>query len=99
MEALRKVDRYGITRRGEQYQGWLALPESGGLQSDEEAARTLAKFGQTDFSYVDVLNDAGIAKRVYRAACQLTHGDHGGKSEDFGAVQTAWERLKMRHGL
>lgn len=25
MEALRKVDRYGISRRGEQYTGWLQL--------------------------------------------------------------------------
>lgn len=26
LEALRAVDRYGVTRRGEQYQGWTALP-------------------------------------------------------------------------
>lgn len=26
LEALRKVDRYGIGRRGEQYQGWKQLP-------------------------------------------------------------------------
>jgi hypothetical protein len=26
LEALRKMDRYGITRRGEQYTGWKALP-------------------------------------------------------------------------
>lgn len=26
LEALRKVDRYGITERGEQYAGWKALP-------------------------------------------------------------------------
>lgn len=26
LEALRKVDRYGITKRGEQYAGWKALP-------------------------------------------------------------------------
>ena len=26
LEALRKVERYGITRRGEQYAGWKALP-------------------------------------------------------------------------
>lgn len=28
LEALRKVDRYGITKRGEQYAGWKALPSS-----------------------------------------------------------------------
>lgn len=26
LEALRKVDRYGVTKRGEQYAGWKALP-------------------------------------------------------------------------
>jgi len=26
LEALRKVDRYGVTKRGEQYRGWKALP-------------------------------------------------------------------------
>lgn len=26
LEALRAVDRYGVTRRGEQYRGWSALP-------------------------------------------------------------------------
>jgi hypothetical protein len=30
LEALRKVDRYGITRRGEQYAGWRALPPGDG---------------------------------------------------------------------
>jgi hypothetical protein len=30
LEALRKVDRYGMTRRGEQYAGWKALPAGDG---------------------------------------------------------------------
>jgi hypothetical protein len=30
LEALRKVDRYGIGGRGEQYQGWKALPAGDG---------------------------------------------------------------------
>lgn len=33
LEALRAVDRYGITRRGEQYAGWKQL-ESGGPSAD-----------------------------------------------------------------
>lgn len=28
LEALRKVDRYGVTKRGEQYTGWKAIPAS-----------------------------------------------------------------------
>jgi len=30
LEALRKVDRYGITKRGEQYAGWKQLPAGSG---------------------------------------------------------------------
>lgn len=30
LEALRAVDRYGVTKRGEQYTGWKALPASSG---------------------------------------------------------------------
>lgn len=30
LEALRKVDRYGVTSRGEQYAGWKALPAGDG---------------------------------------------------------------------
>jgi hypothetical protein len=29
LEALRAVDRYGVTKRGEQYAGWKALPAGG----------------------------------------------------------------------
>jgi hypothetical protein len=35
LESLRAVDRYGATRRGEQYQGWQALPVQAGLTVQE----------------------------------------------------------------
>lgn len=99
MEALRKVDRYGITRRGEQYKGWLALPESGGLQSDAEAAETLSRFAGVGTA-ASILESAQVAKSAYRVACANTHPDKNpDRALDFGAVQTAWNRIKMRHGL
>jgi hypothetical protein len=39
LEALRKVDRYGITQRGQQYAGWKALPSGSG--PDAARGRTL----------------------------------------------------------
>ena len=39
LEALRKVDRYGVTSRGEQYAGWKALPA--GSSPDVERGRDL----------------------------------------------------------
>jgi hypothetical protein len=38
LESLRRVERYGIGRRGEQYQGWKALPSGDG---DAELGREL----------------------------------------------------------
>lgn len=37
LEALRKVDRYGMTSRGEQYAGWKALPSGDDSQRDRGA--------------------------------------------------------------
>lgn len=37
LEALRKVDRYGMTTRGEQYAGWKALPSGEGVLCDRGA--------------------------------------------------------------
>lgn len=34
LEALRKVDRYGMTSRGEQYAGWKALPAGDGPSAE-----------------------------------------------------------------
>lgn len=46
MEALRKVDRYGVSKRGEQYVGWKAIAQtSGGFQSREQAERWIAEHG------------------------------------------------------
>lgn len=37
LEHLRAVERYGITRRGEQYTGWAGLPEGGTTRAQAEA--------------------------------------------------------------
>jgi hypothetical protein len=41
MEALRKVDRYGITKRGEQYRGFKAIGDGRQPGLDLQAARAL----------------------------------------------------------
>jgi hypothetical protein len=40
LEALRAVDRHGVTKRGEQYAGWKALP-SGSMDGDADRGRAL----------------------------------------------------------
>lgn len=81
MEALRKVDRYGITRRGEQYAGFRALPSGGetGPMTQDQAKEFLR------------LHGAGhtTVEAQYRAAAKRLHPDKGGGTEDFQNLQQA----------
>ncbi len=45
LEALRAVDRHGITRRGEQYAGFKALPAGRGDPSPERGRALIAEHG------------------------------------------------------
>lgn len=74
MEALRKVDRYGVTKRGEQYTGWKALP-SGSV--DEHGIPDAA----TAREYLDERYGGSI-----RRALMESHPDRGGDREEFQKV-------------
>lgn len=99
LEALRKVDRYGITRRGEQYAGWKALPPGAGdaiampaAMTVEEAARVLVdlggELGRPTLRQVDrLLTDPEEVRKVYRRAALTLHPDRGGD-------RAAWDRLQ-----
>ena len=45
LEALRAVDRHGVTKRGEQYAGWKALPMGAGDPSPERGHRLIQHHG------------------------------------------------------
>lgn len=80
MEALRKVDRYGVSKRGEQYMGWRAIPAStdpaDAIQTREQAEAILAQFGGD-----------------WKAAVRATHPDSGGDEAEFRKVMRAKELL------
>lgn len=83
LEALRKVDRYGITKRGEQYRGFRAIGASSGSSSShmtaDDAADVLTQYGAGE---VD-------PERAWRKARAATHPDrHGGD-------QTLWDRVEQ----
>lgn len=48
LESLRAVDRYGITRRGEQYAGFRALPRGADDGSPERGAEIIQRYGLTE---------------------------------------------------
>jgi len=88
LEALRKVDRYGVTRHGEQYRGWKALPASTAAPITAEQAATLVA-GYSGEDATKVLQSETVRKRAVRRAQAATHPDIGGDAERFQAVQTA----------
>lgn len=79
MEALRKVDRYGVSKHGEQYRGWKALP-TGTDPADAIATREQAEA---------LLDGYGGLTEAIRA----THPDTGGDAAEFRKVIRARELL------
>lgn len=75
LEALRKVDRYGVTKNGEQYRGWRQLGSgaapSSGKMTVAEARAFMAQHGD------------------YRTAARKLHPDAGGSAEEFQRLQEA----------
>jgi hypothetical protein len=98
LEALRKVDRYGVTRKGEQYAGWKALPASTNATMTVEAAAALvANLANTKAA--TILSDAQLARAAFRDALKLVHPDTGGSADRFNEVQTARKVLTAHHGV
>lgn len=88
LEALRKVERYGIVRRGEQYAGWRQLEqETTPGTTREQAERTLRTFA-------GVAPTTPISDSVVRRALRNTHPDVGGSDEAFNTVQAARKALE-----
>lgn len=91
LTALRAVDRYGVSRRGEQYTGWQALPAEASLTLDKAAAWLASHVD--DIRPADVIRDPAARLRAYRAAARAHHPDRGGKADLFDLATQARELL------
>lgn len=106
LENLRRVDRYGVSRRGEQYTGWKKLPPAGGTTTTmtaEAAACVLLKWAGEDPDDEEMVEallqaPASLADRIRRDAMKAAHPDRGGNGEAFHAVATAWKVLQRHRG-
>jgi len=86
LESLRKVDRYGITKRGEQYTGWKQLPAAITEVSDiHEAAAFLARY--SGLKPVEILKDGEVYRSAWRKSALKLHPDRGGTVENFDLLQ------------
>jgi hypothetical protein len=93
LEALRRVERYGISRRGEQYAGFRALPtgEDTGPPGEAEALRLLAEHSGITLT---AASRPEIVEAAYRAAVKRVHPDRGGDTRTFQRLQDAIRILR-----
>lgn len=102
LEHLRAIDRFGVTKRGEQYAGWKQLPPAGremtGM-SIEAASQILARHAHSDESCDDILASSVCRESAYKKAVIRTHPDKtGGSDSAFIEVQRAVEVLRGAAG-
>lgn len=105
LEALRAVDRHGVTRRAEQYRGFAALPapEAGEIRTTDEAAEVVARVVNEDTGGRVQARDLVTFFETYRTARALalmtTHPDkRSGSREAFDKVIAAVKILDKHHG-
>ncbi|MFK4760326.1 hypothetical protein ACI3KS_05260 [Microbacterium sp. ZW T5_45] len=98
LEALRKVDRYGVTKRGEQYRGFLAIEATAapaGFATADAALDFLETLvgDQWRGGHIPRERSSSVA-RVLRGAQRRTHPDHGGDAATFQRVTLAEAKLR-----
>ncbi|MGN8024720.1 hypothetical protein [Microbacterium sp. 22242] len=93
LEALRMVDRYGVTKRGEQYRGFLAIEATAapaGFATVEVAIGFLI-----DVAYkVETFDRKSDPARILRVAQRVAHPDMGGDAATFQRVSLAEAKLR-----
>lgn len=99
LEALRLVDRYGVTPTGEQYAGFKALPSSTApTMSVKEAAKVLANFSA--WSAEAIVASAAETKEAIRVARNRTHPDKNDSDRSmYDQVESARSILSSHHGV
>lgn len=89
LEALRAVDRYGVTQSGEQYVGWRAIESSAspsGFASADDALRWVV-------AKADSGSDLG-AGTAYKYAARKLHPDVGGDPAEWARLDEARRLLE-----
>jgi hypothetical protein len=105
LDALRRVDRYGVTQRAEQYRGWNALPPANPIVTPhrmtvEAAAAFVANEGGP-VPWGDVLRNADTFRAAKRRASMKLHPDQNGGVDrpEWHMLQEATAVLEKHLGL
>jgi len=99
LEALRKVERYGIAERGQQYAGFAKLgsgiPMGPSQMTVQEAAAFIVKYCDDPFGReFDIADDPLFATALFSEAAFRLHPDHGGDPELFDQLVKARDFLE-----
>lgn len=101
LEALRAVDRYGVTRQAEQYRGWAQLPAPAGewkaIADRIEAAQWLADVCGVRYNLTALVHSGELLTEAYRIAAKKLHPDSGGTTASFQRLQDAMQLIKGGH--
>ena len=99
LNALRTVDRYGVTRRGEQYTGWTQIEAGPDLALVQSALNLLAAVTRTEKLDAESQEARGQIKHLFRAASRASHPDTGGDREQWERVSQAGDVLRKARFL
>jgi hypothetical protein len=90
--ALRAVDRYGVTKRGEQYTGWKALAAPvAGFATADEALRWMREQARPHAQDVQ----SATPRELYRFLARRFHPDAGGSPDDWHRLDEARQLLHL----
>lgn len=94
LEALRKVDRYGVTKRGEQYTGFKALGAGTAMPAShmttDEAWSIIGSYQERPVAVFRENATAADLKAAHRRARAACHPDrHGGETRLWDRVEEA----------
>jgi hypothetical protein len=111
LEALRKVERYGITHKGEQYAGWKQLPPGSGQMENvvlafagpRDAARFMVEKAGHDGRGVEESVELLLVHKLFRdeifkRASKRVHPDVGGNRADWDTLVEARRLVETEAG-
>lgn len=99
LEALRLVDRYGVTPTDEQYAGFKALPAATQATMTTKAAADIIE-RNSGYSAEEIEQHISIAKEAVRVAIHRTHPDRNPlHKEKYDQVEAAKRVLTSHHGV
>jgi hypothetical protein len=95
LEALRAVDRYGVTTHGQQYQGFLRLAAAESRAERNPALEALAQLSGVSLNGSPSSDEINAA---YKAAARRCHPDTGGSADAFATLQAVMQVLRPSKG-